>query len=90
MPFENLDVCLGLPISLDPSVVFKKIVHERRGGYCFELNELFAVILEQVGVTVHWLMARVLYGAAMVRPLSHEVLLVEAEEDRWVADAASA
>ncbi|MBM4134645.1 MAG: arylamine N-acetyltransferase [Nitrospira sp.] len=52
VPFENLDVHLGLPISLNPSVLFKKIVHERRGGYRFELNGLFAMILEQLGYTV--------------------------------------
>ncbi|TAJ10245.1 MAG: arylamine N-acetyltransferase [Nitrospirae bacterium] len=86
VPFENLDVHLERPISLDPSVLFKKIVQERRGGYCFELNGLFAVILETLGFTVHRLMARVLYGAAMVRPLSHEVLLVDVEGARWIAD----
>ncbi len=90
VPFENLDVQLGRPISLDPSALFKKIVHERRGGYCFELNGLFAVILEQLGFTVHRLMARVLYGSTTVRPLSHEVLLVDIEGDRegdrWIAD----
>nr|MBI3614797.1 arylamine N-acetyltransferase [Nitrospirota bacterium] len=86
VPFENLDVQMGRPISLDPSVLFKKIVHERRGGYCFELNGLFAVILETLGFTVHRLMARVLYGSATVRPLSHEVLLVDVEGDRWIAD----
>ncbi len=86
VPFENLDVQLGRTISLDPSLLFKKIVRERRGGYCFELNGLFAVILEQLGFTVHRLMARVLYGSATVRPLSHEVLLVDVEGDRWIAD----
>ncbi len=46
--------------------------------------------LEQLGFTVHRLMARVLYGSATVGPLSHEVLLVDIEGDRegdrWIAD----
>lgn len=86
VPFENLDVHLGRPISLDPSVLFRKIVHERRGGYCYELNGLFAVMLERLGFAVRRLMARVLSGAAPVRPRSHEVLLVEASGERWIAD----
>lgn len=86
VPFENLDVHLGRPISLDPPALFRKIVHQRRGGYCFELNGLFAVMLETMGFTVHRLMARVLYGSATVRPRSHEVLLVETGGDRWIAD----
>ena len=86
VPFENLDVRLGRPILLDPATLFRKIVCERRGGYCFELNGLFAALLERIGFPVHRLMARVLYGAATVRPLSHEVLLVEADGGRWLAD----
>lgn len=86
VPFENLDVHLGRPISLAPSVLFRKIVHERRGGYCYELNGLFAVMLERLGFAVRRLMARVLSGAAPVRPRSHEVLLVEAGGERWIAD----
>ncbi len=37
-PFENFDVLLGRGISLDPQVVFNKLVLKKRGGYCFELN----------------------------------------------------
>ncbi|MCE3222394.1 MAG: nat [Nitrospira sp.] len=40
VPFENLDVHLGQPISLDPPAWFQKIVLRRRGGCCFELNGL--------------------------------------------------
>ena len=41
IPFENLDVRLGRGISLDPGHVFEKLVVKRRGGYCFEQNQLF-------------------------------------------------
>ncbi len=44
VPFENLDIHLGRPISLDPADLFRKIVVDRRGGYCFELNGLFALL----------------------------------------------
>ncbi|MCS6290973.1 MAG: arylamine N-acetyltransferase [Nitrospira sp.] len=36
VPFENLDIHLGHLISLDPSVLFRTIVINRRGGYCFD------------------------------------------------------
>ncbi|MBI4003056.1 MAG: arylamine N-acetyltransferase, partial [Nitrospira defluvii] len=86
VPFENLDIHLGRPISLDPSDLFRKIVLSRRGGYCFELNGLFALLLEQLGFSVTRLAARVLYGAEGVRPRSHQVLLVSIEGERWIVD----
>lgn len=86
VPFENLDIHLGRSISLDPSALFRKIVLSRRGGYCFELNGLFALLLEQLGFSVTRLAARVLYGGEGVRPRSHQLLLVQIGESRWIAD----
>ena len=43
VPFENLDIHLGRPIRLDLASFFEKIVIRRRGGFCYELNGLFAV-----------------------------------------------
>ena len=45
IPFENLDVLLGRGISLDPTAVERKLVHDRRGGYCFEQNSLLLHVL---------------------------------------------
>ena len=86
VPFENLDIHLGRSISLDPSALFRKIVLSRRGGYCFELNGLFALLLEQLGFSVTRLAARVLYGAEGVSPRSHQLLLVQIGESQWMAD----
>jgi N-hydroxyarylamine O-acetyltransferase len=86
VPFENLDIHLGRPISLDPASLFDKIVRRRRGGYCFELNGLFALLLGDIGFSVRHLMARVLWGQMDVSPLSHRVLLVETGSERWIAD----
>ncbi len=49
IPFENLDVLLGLPISLEPEALFQKLVVDRRGGYCFEQNGLFLEVLRELG-----------------------------------------
>ena len=52
IPFENFDVLLGRPISLHPEAIFAKLVHRRRGGYCFEQNLLMAAVLEALGFGV--------------------------------------
>jgi N-hydroxyarylamine O-acetyltransferase len=57
VPFENLDIHLGREIHLDLPRLYKKIVVDRRGGYCFELNGLLAIMLTQVGFKVTQLSA---------------------------------
>ena len=41
VPFENLDIHMGRPIILDEAAFYRKVVNERRGGFCYELNGLF-------------------------------------------------
>lgn len=59
VPFENLDIHLGRPISLDEEALFEKIVVRRRGGFCYELNAAFAALLREFGFRVTYLSARV-------------------------------
>jgi N-hydroxyarylamine O-acetyltransferase len=86
IPFENLDVLLGKPILLDSASIFNKLVVAKRGGYCFEQNELFAQALEALGFNVTRLAARVRYRATSVLPRTHMVLRVAVERDQWLAD----
>lgn len=86
VPFENLDIHLGRSISLDPADLFRKIVVERRGGYCFELNGLFALLLEELSFGVTRLAARVSSGAEGVRPRSHQLLMLKMGESAWIVD----
>ncbi len=58
VPFENLNIHLGLPIRLEEEALFEKIVTRRRGGFCYELNGLFARLLEALGYQVTLLNAR--------------------------------
>jgi N-hydroxyarylamine O-acetyltransferase len=58
VPFENHDIHLGQPIWLDKDYLFDKIVTRQRGGFCYELNGLFACLLEQIGFRVLRLSAR--------------------------------
>ncbi len=59
VPFENLDIHLGRPITLDHAALYDKIVRRRRGGFCYEQNGLFAWLLETLGFEVRLLSAQV-------------------------------
>jgi N-hydroxyarylamine O-acetyltransferase len=61
IPFENLDVLLGRRIDLDPAAIERKLVHDRRGGYCFEQNALLLAALTALGFEARPLSARVRY-----------------------------
>lgn len=86
VPFENLDILLGCPITLDLETLQAKLVTARRGGYCFEQNTLFAAVLERVGFDVTPLAARVRVGATAVRARTHMLLHVDLPEGPFVAD----
>jgi N-hydroxyarylamine O-acetyltransferase len=86
IPFEDLDVLLGRPISLDLGDIQAKLVEQRRGGYCFEQNALFAAALEALGFRVARYQARVRLGSTKVRPQSHSLLGVILDGVTWIAD----
>jgi len=85
VPFENLDIPLGHRIELDRASFYDKIVRRGRGGFCYELNGLFAWLLEQVGFRVTLLSGRVYEGERPGPEFDHMTLLVEMEE-RMIAD----
>jgi N-hydroxyarylamine O-acetyltransferase len=88
IPFENLDPHRGVPVSLDPDDLERKLVIERRGGYCFEQNLLLLAALEALGAEVDLMLARVRVGSPPPsgRPRSHLALRVRAEGALWHAD----
>lgn len=87
IPFENLDVRLGRGISLDPGHVFDKLVHRRRGGYCFEQNQLFLRAVTAIGFDARPLLARVWLMANELPPRTHTLNLVRIGGEDWIADA---
>ncbi len=86
--FENLDPLVGIPVSLEPDALARKLVDNGRGGYCFEHNLLFALALEALGARVEPILARVRNGRppSPVGPLTHLLLRVEYEDAVWHAD----
>ncbi len=88
IPFENLDPHQGLPVSLEVEDLERKLVSERRGGYCFEQNLLLKAALEALGAEVEMFLARMRLGAkpGVVRPRSHLLLRVSENGASWHAD----
>ena len=85
VPFENLSIHLGQPIVLEEAALFHKIVTQRRGGFCYELNGLFALLLRALGYPVQMLSAGV-FGSGVFGPeFDHMALLVRLEE-YWLVD----
>ncbi|MFF5254723.1 arylamine N-acetyltransferase [Streptomyces leeuwenhoekii] len=90
IPFENLDAVGGRAPSLDLADLTAKLLHDRRGGYCYEHNTLFAAALGALGFDVTRLAARVVVGADRLesRPRTHMALLagVPGEPRPYLAD----
>jgi N-hydroxyarylamine O-acetyltransferase len=59
VPFENLSIHLNEPISLAAGDLVSKIVTRRRGGFCYELNGAFALLLEALGAHVGIILGQV-------------------------------
>jgi len=89
IPFENLDSYGGTPVSLEPEDLERKLVGQRRGGYCFEQNLLLAGALVSLGDrAVEPLLARVrMSPEGAPRPLNHLLLRVtDRDGAQWLAD----
>jgi N-hydroxyarylamine O-acetyltransferase len=86
VPFENLSIHVGEPIVLEDAALFRKIVNRRRGGFCYELNGLFAALLRALGFEVAMLSAQVADDeGTFSRDFDHMALMVTIEE-RWLVD----
>ena len=86
VPFENLSIHHKQPIILEEDALFDKIVTHRRGGFCYELNGLFAGLLKRLGFEVDMLSARVANDAGEFGPdFDHMTLMVRLDQ-RWLAD----
>jgi N-hydroxyarylamine O-acetyltransferase len=86
VPFENLDIGLGRKIVCDEDAFIRKIVVQRRGGFCYEMNGAFAGLLRELGFRVTLLSARVARADGGSSPdFDHLTLRVDLDEP-WLAD----
>lgn len=86
VPFENLSIHAGEPIVLNDAALFDKIVGHRRGGFCYELNGLFAWLLRELGFEVHILSAAVANAEGKWGPEFDHMTLMVPLEKRWLVD----
>ena len=88
IPFENLSILMGHAIDLEIDALLGKLVHARRGGYCFEQNGLLLHVLGALGFQVAPLSARVRLDRPrdFIPPRTHIFLRVDVEGETWLTD----
>jgi len=88
IPFENLNPLLGLPVLLDQASLEKKLLAEKRGGYCYEHNLLLMSMLRELDYSVRGLAARVLWNKpdAVDAEPHHMLLAVDISGTTYIAD----
>jgi len=89
IPFENLAVLAGQPISLDPDAIAEKLVTMRQGGYCFEQNGLLLRALTSIGFEATPIAARVRLNVTrdVLPRRTHMFVRVDLDGDSWIVDA---
>ena len=87
VPFEDLDIFPEpKPIGLDPESLFRKVVEQRRGGFCFELNGAFLLLLRAIGFDAYGCMCRVAANRDFLGNLAHRATLVRLDGRLYLCD----
>ena len=86
IPYENLDQMNSVPLSLTPEGVFKKIVTNHRGGYCFENQGLLCYALRSLGYDVVQYAGRFMNEPDVIQMRRHRILAVKVNGKRYVCD----
>jgi N-hydroxyarylamine O-acetyltransferase len=87
IPFETLDIHNQIPILLQINFLYQKVILDKRGGYCYELNVLFHRLLTMCGFEVKMIGGRLLHGNNKFgREFEHMALLVELNGRKWLVD----
>lgn len=87
IPYENLDILDGKPLPMTCDEQYQKMVLHRRGGYCFELNGIYAALLQAIGYQVKTCMGRFLRGESTIPMRRHRVILATCSEGTFICDA---
>ena len=86
IPYENLDILAGIPLSLKVENLFQKIIVRKRGGFCFELQGLYKELLESIGFRMVQYSARFMDELGIVQMRRHRVLVVQIGNRRYLTD----
>ncbi|KNH46931.1 arylamine N-acetyltransferase [Pseudomonas lini] len=87
-PFENLTTLLGEPVLIDLPSIEQKVLHDGRGGYCYELNNLFLALLQTLGFDARGITGRVVMGQpeGAWTARTHRLSLVTLDGVRYITD----
>lgn len=85
VPFENTEVQAGLVPSLVPEHIFTKIVERNRGGYCYEVNGIFAMALSALSIPYYFVAARPMFYPT-TRPKTHMAIVAKVGVQDWLCD----
>lgn len=85
IPFENLEIHYCRKIILDLNRIEQKVITNRRGGFCYELNSLFGALLSRLGFHVRLISARVFSKEKIGQEFDHLILWVRLDQD-WLVD----
>ncbi|VVO42982.1 arylamine N-acetyltransferase family protein [Pseudomonas fluorescens] len=87
-PFETLSTLLQVPVPIDLPSVERKVLHEGRGGYCYELNNLFLALLQQLGYEARGITGRVVMGSpeGVLTARTHRLSVLTLDGIRYISD----
>ncbi|WP_415764862.1 arylamine N-acetyltransferase family protein [Pseudomonas sp. ZB1P45] len=87
-PFENLSTLSGQPVLIDLPSIEQKVLHDGRGGYCYELNNLFLALLQALGFEARGISGRVVMGQpeGAWTARTHRLSLVTLDGVRYITD----
>ena len=86
LPFSSANVLLEADLSTEPDALFKRIVFDNTGGYCFEHNKILYLVLKQLGFNVRPLIARVLLDGNENNGRLHRITLLELDNKKYIID----
>lgn len=86
IPFENYDVMDRVPLSYEPAILFNKIVINRRGGFCYEVNYLFHLLLLELGFQSQLISGRVIRRSSGYGPQYDHLALVVTIDQSYLVD----
>ena len=85
VPFENIDVQAGKTISLIGDDIVNQIVTKNRGGYCYQINGIFSLALQEIGVPHYYIAVRPLVNPGQ-NPKTHLAIIAAIENEEYLID----
>jgi N-hydroxyarylamine O-acetyltransferase len=84
--FSSINVLLKKELSLDPAPLFDRVITNDTGGYCFEHNKIFNIVLKELGFEVKTFMARIVLGGHFNNSRTHRVNIVTIDKQDYLVD----